>query len=544
MTLTLDPATLSGWPQGKTGCYEHGDWLDISEDGRPWSYIFCSDELPKFCRLLFETSVNDDSVLRKTVLYLDINPAIGNGQATEIDSHQAGLSRIGRLLNPLHQLHSFGAAQIDGPLSGSYKEGIIASICKDCPTAVDIIHSTIVSLNQADEQASKGQLLQANQGYKAALNSIRSCCWRYDEWDFVLDSGPFPGLEAEQIIHNISVRLVARIAAVYLESGKLRMARIYTERALDPRRPYDDRQNKVYSLSIETWESVVYAEVLHVAAKISYAHGDVKEAKEDLETAGQLVPFDEEQESRHKSWQDHANRLQQRNAKRRGARELQSQKRDEKTAGTENSDQISTPEQTRLTLLFTEMFLVACNWKNKGDRLLRSGRSDWAVSKYLVALGKINLIGQYRALDFQIKSEIIEAYCARDAVNALRFKVQACVAAAFLMSRKYKDVGESTDAALECSHASAGCTHQKYDACSQSYCCLDHDWWEDQKLDYARIHYCKALALKHLGDTVLAIEHMEKALDFDPGDNTVFAQLVLLKRRLEEDVAREHRREK
>ena len=209
MSLTLDPATLRGWPQATPRWYGDEQPENTSEDRRPWRYIFCSNELPEFCRILVRMSRADDSILRGTALYIDINPAIVGRRATEIDDNPAGKVRMQRLLDPLRQLHSLGTVQIDGPLSGSYKGKIITSICKHVPTAMDIIHSTSASLEQADKRASQGQLRQANLEYKAALSLIRSCCWRYQEREFVMDSGPFPGLKALHVIYNLVVRLQA-----------------------------------------------------------------------------------------------------------------------------------------------------------------------------------------------------------------------------------------------------------------------------------------------------------------------------------------------
>ena len=333
LSLTLDPATLSGWPRARSRGYGDEQPEIISEDGRPWRYIFCSNELPEFCRILLRMSRADDSILQGTALYIDVNPAIVSGRATDIDDNPAGKVRMQGLLDPLRQLHSLGTVQIDGPLSGSYKGKVITSICKHVPTAMDIIHSTSAFLEQADERASKGQLRQANLEYKAALSLIRSCCWRYQEREIVMDSGPFPGLEALHVIYNLVVRLQARIAEVYLRSESLRMARIYTERALDPRRPYDDRHNKMYSLDIQPWQGVVFAEVLDVAAKISYTHGDVYEATLSLKEAGRLVPFNEEQQSRYEAWEIHAERLRVRRASREERKRLQRQKQIVKAEG-------------------------------------------------------------------------------------------------------------------------------------------------------------------------------------------------------------------
>ena len=112
------------------------------------------------------------------------------------------------------------------------------------------------------------------------------------------------------------------------------MARIYTERALDPRRPYDvDRHQKMYYLDIQPWQGVVFAEVLDVAAKISYTHGDVHEATLSLSQAGMLAPFNEEQQSRYEAWQIHAERLRVRRASREERRRLQRQKQIVKAEG-------------------------------------------------------------------------------------------------------------------------------------------------------------------------------------------------------------------
>ena len=333
MTITLDPPDLRGW-QGDGPWGSSGQREDAPEDGRPWNYIFCSDELPEFCRLMLYVYSNDDSLLKETVLYVDINPAIANGQVKEVDDHPTGRARMQKVLDPLRPLHSLGAAQIDGPLSGSYKSEIIRSICKHCPTAMGIVHETMASLEQADEQASKDQLRHANLGYKAALSLIRSCCWQHREQDFVTSDGPFPGLKVYNVVRNIVVRLQARIAAVYYEINELRMARIYTERALNPRRPYDHRNNIIYDqIDIHPWEHTVYAEVLHVAAMISYSHGNVVEAIHSLLQACDYAPFNEEQTTRHEAWQAHSDRLTAKHDEQREARERQLRKEKEKVEG-------------------------------------------------------------------------------------------------------------------------------------------------------------------------------------------------------------------
>ena len=327
MTISLDPTRWADW--------ESGDSVDVTEDGGPWSYVFCSDELPEFCRLVSSISESHEDVIGRTTLNIDINPAIGNGQAVEMESSPAGLARLRKLLDTLHQLYGFGAAIIQGPFSEGYKEEITASVCMAYPTAMDVIHKVLVSLEHADEEVRKGQMTQANVRYKATLSLIESCCYGNDEGQQVLDNGPFPGLAVRQVVPNIAVRLHARIAGVYFESGKMRMARIYSERALDSRRRYD-RGWKVKDIEVEPWEGVVYAEVLHVAAQISYSHGGVREATINIRDAAELVPLNQEQEFRYKAWQSQVDKLYRRSSDRYRAKNRQSEKQDEKSEGNEN----------------------------------------------------------------------------------------------------------------------------------------------------------------------------------------------------------------
>ena len=349
---TIEYRRANGWPPRRFHYYEAIDATDTSEDGRPWNYIFNSNELPTFCEILMQWRW---SVLRDTKIYIDVNPVIWNGQATEMDSNRAGLSRIGKLLEPLHQLHSFGEAGIGGPLSGNYKLSIKQSVCKDCPTCLEITQTAMGLLGQGDELVSKGRLLQANLDYKAALSYARSCQWFYDEHGLIMESEPFPGLSAEQVLSNLEVRLQARIASVYLESGMQRMARIYTERALDPRRSYDRRGNKQYDVNVEPWEGVVYAEVLHVAARNSYTYGNVWEAVGHLQDATQFVPLNEEQEAMLEAWQKQGDDLYEKRARRGERKRLCLHKRDEKTEGNEPNSPV--PEEEYLC-----MYSQGCSW--------------------------------------------------------------------------------------------------------------------------------------------------------------------------------------
>ena len=329
MTLTLDFPKSFDAPRSSSWDNDRCELIYAPEDGNPWKYIFCSSQLLELCRLLLKNNV---VVLRHMELSVEIDSIAQTGQATETGSTPDGLSRVDELLNPLRQLHSFGAVHIHGPLSDRYRDELSASICKDCPTPEAFIHLNMLSLDRADEQLSKGHFRKANILYKAALSSIRSCKRPLTRNPTFIADGPFSGLTPFGAISNIVVRLQGRIASVYFQTGQLRMARIYTERALDPRRPYKETH-----IETEDWEGVVYAEVLRVAARISYANHNIDEALDALHQAHVCVPLDEEIDRQYEVWNNQSMELQpkreERRRKRKEAKEIHSRKEDEKIEG-------------------------------------------------------------------------------------------------------------------------------------------------------------------------------------------------------------------
>ena len=324
MTLTVDDSVSDlqfyGWSH--------------SADEQPCKYIFCSDELPTFCRLLIENPGRWEKgqSLPNINIHIDIHN-VGRDHSWDMDRSASGLSRLHKLLDPLRQLHSLRAAQIEGPLSASYKGSVIADLCKKCPTAMDIIGSANVMLGRGDEQVRQDRPVDAINIYKTALNLVHSCCWLYRERAFVMDSGPFPGLDAQQTIYNLKVRLLARIASTYFQIRMLRMARIYVERALNPHHSLDEESHRLYRLEDRPWQQVVYAEVLNVSAHIWYAYGRVGEAIGDLRNAQEYMELNEGQQCTLEAWQKHGDKIYERRTKKRDAREIMAQKAGLKTEG-------------------------------------------------------------------------------------------------------------------------------------------------------------------------------------------------------------------
>lgn len=293
MTIVLNPAEFVDQFSAQSG--------DSGTD-RPWRCIFHIDELPSFCSLLLKyNKVRRGHFLQNATIHIDINAA-WKGQPAEMNRNAIGLSRLRRLLDPLYQLHSFGAAQIEGPLSGDYKSSVVASLCKVCPTGLETIQTAMVILSQGDEQIGQNRPLQAVQLYKSALGYVRTCCWLYDERENIMNSGPFPGVTTRQAMHDFRVRLLARIASVYLDIGMLRMARVYVERAHCSRRFHYRRFTVLDPSRIADSEKSVYADIIHLSARIYFIHGNVREALGELDQARKLRPLDKEEQSRFDAW--------------------------------------------------------------------------------------------------------------------------------------------------------------------------------------------------------------------------------------------------
>lgn len=180
--------------------------------------------------------------------------------------------------------------------------------------------------------------------------------------------------------------------------------------------------------------------------------------------------------------------------------------------------------------LITERFLVVCNWRRNGDRLLRNGRSELATSSYKTALLKLESLhpGYFDTLT----SDTFKGYWAEDAIKILKFKLQASVAASYLRSHRYKDIVKLADDVWKCCLYPSRCSHE-YSDCDCVKCWAKTS--EQSKDDEVKAHYCYSLALMQTGDTSGAIEQMEKALEFDPGNGTVLSQLMNLRRKAEKE---------
>ena len=186
--------------------------------------------------------------------------------------------------------------------------------------------------------------------------------------------------------------------------------------------------------------------------------------------------------------------------------------------------------------LVTEGLLVVCNWRRKGDWLLRNGRSKLATSSYKTALLKLESLNP--GWDHTLTSGTFEGYSAEEATKILRFNLQASVAASLLRSQKYKNIVQWVDDVMKHRVCPSRCTH-KYSDCDYYGCWPNTS--EKNKDDEAKAHYCYSLALMQTGDISRAIQQMEKALEFDPGDGRVLSQLLNLRRKAEKETLKRER---
>ena len=136
---------------------------------------------------------------------------------------------------------------------------------------------------------------------------------------------------------------------------------------------------------------------------------------------------------------------------------------------------------------------------------------------------------------WDITSGMFEGYELMDGIKALRFKVQASIAASHLKSRRFADVIKCTDDLLRCDYDPSSCRHDDPDDDMHVHYGYFRDWLRDQRLDYAKAYYCNSIALMRVGETARAVERMEKALEFDPEDSGISAQLMILRRQAEKE---------
>ena len=138
-------------------------------------------------------------------------------------------------------------------------------------------------------------------------------------------------------------------------------------------------------------------------------------------------------------------------------------------------------------------------------------------------------------LHWEIRSGTFKGYIVRDGIKALNFKVQASIAASHLKSRRYEDVIKWTDDLLRCDYDPSNCRPDERGDHTHVHMEYIHDWAKDQRLDYTKLYYCNSIALMRIGEIGRAVERMEKALEFDPEDSAVSAQLMILRRKAENE---------
>lgn len=160
-----------------------------------------------------------------------------------------------------------------------------------------------------------------------------------------------------------------------------------------------------------------------------------------------------------------------------------------------------------------------------------------AISTYQTTLSKMESLRVSQDMNWEtITYGTFEGYRFRDGIKSLTFKVRASIAASYLKSQRYADVISHTDDLLRCDYDPSSCTHYEDDESMHTYIFYNQsEWVKDQGLDCAKAYYCNSIALMRVGETARAVERMQRALEFDPEDSAISAQLMILKRKAEKE---------
>ena len=258
--------------------------------------LFMLEDLPAACIFLQGKIGRYNRRSQDSNIRVIVSSPVG---AISYGSQDGGLlrkSQVRRYLGPLWRLHGATRAAVYGGVDPTYKAAIIASMCGRRLKAKEYMRLVGVQFDEGDKALHEDRLWAAIAAYKAALLTIRGTSCDADEIDETLIGGRFHGHLAARARDISEVRLHTLIAESYLRCGKYRMARIYVERIYGPLYSMDDRANhRKLPLDIPRDNQVAsgtYAELLHVAARISLVHGQEGEAIAELSEACELDPWD------------------------------------------------------------------------------------------------------------------------------------------------------------------------------------------------------------------------------------------------------------
>ena len=199
-----------------------------------------------------------------------------------------------KCLEPLRQIRGANFVEIDGPGHHSYLAEIKATMLENRPSAAELMELAGNQIDQGENAFGEGNLEVAVAEYKVALRTMRSINlerhWDQDLQEIVV-RGRYRGFWAGLARDDASVRLHTLIADYYLQSENLRLARVYVERVYGPLFSKNNHRRQKFPLRLPAHSNtVIYAELLLVAARISLACRNEGQAREELQEAAKLDP--------------------------------------------------------------------------------------------------------------------------------------------------------------------------------------------------------------------------------------------------------------
>ena len=208
--------------------------------------VIALEDLPAACAHLRDKVSEYQRHSQAVKIRIRISPHVEDPPGVLGNESPVPGSNLMKYLEPLRHVRGASSVEIDGPVHHPYLAEFKATMLGNHLRAAELMEHADKHFDQGDDAFSKDNLKIAMAEYKAALSVIR--CFKLGKyWDAEFHEsvvcGRYRGIWAGLARHQASVRLHALIAELYLQSGDLRLARVYVERIYGPRYSLDTRLN-------------------------------------------------------------------------------------------------------------------------------------------------------------------------------------------------------------------------------------------------------------------------------------------------------------
>ncbi|KAG6994062.1 hypothetical protein G7Y79_00047g082880 [Physcia stellaris] len=251
----------------------------LSPSQEPIHFLTSTSSLLVLCAMMTRETYD----LRSSTLKIQMGERSQRGP-------RVGKGYLGPFLPCLNRVRGFEMVKIHGLRADPSLVGTMeAKMCGSRRNAVETMFAVSVLLYRATTALDEGKYRLAIKYYKIGLNILRGSHFDSKESSKVLKDDRYDGLPAGLARYNAEIQLHSLIATCYLQLGNSRLARIYVERIYGPLYSLDDRANRQkFPLANLKGRPEAYAELLGVAAQISWSHGKWREAFCELHYAKEL----------------------------------------------------------------------------------------------------------------------------------------------------------------------------------------------------------------------------------------------------------------